>query len=160
MNMENYKELFFKRRKSPRLPNYDYENHNYYFVTICTHEKRCLFGNAADLNRYGKVAEEAIENIRKQNILVEQYVIMPNHIHMIIVIGCGISEKKRLDTVIGLYKSGVSREIHKFDPNITVWQRSFHDHVIRNRKSYEKIWEYVTYNPQKWKEDCFYCDVQ
>ena len=160
LNMDDYKKLFFKNRKSPRLPSYDYANHNYYFVTICTHEKHCLFGNVGKLNRYGKIAEESIDYIRKQNVVVDQYVIMPNHVHMILVIECGISETKKLDTVIGLYKSGVSREIHKIDSNIKVWQRSFHDHVIRNQKSYDKIWEYVTYNPQKWEEDCFYCDAQ
>ena len=50
----------------------------------------------------------------------------------------------------------VTRQIHEINPGMDVWQRSFHDHVIRNQKQYEKIWEYIENNPLKWDEDCFY----
>ena len=87
---------------------------------------------------------------------------MPNHIHMIVVIGCNIetSANPTLSRIIGAYKSEVARLIHKSVPNEPIWQRSFHDHIIRNKKSYAKIWEYVQYNHQKWEQDCFYIEEQ
>ena len=62
------------------------------------------------------------------------------------------------EQVIGQYKSGVSREIRKIDPEFVLWQRSFHDHIIRNQKQYEKIWMYIENNPLRWEKDCFYIE--
>ncbi len=80
---------------------------------------------------------------------------MPNHIHAIISINkCDDKERSRpfptLSTVIGLYKSGVSRKI-----GFPIWQKSFHDHIIRDEKEYQEIWQYIDTNPQKWEEDCY-----
>lgn len=85
---------------------------------------------------------------------------MPNHIHLIVKVGCDPvnTNKISVDTVIGLLKSGITKDIHAYDPNIRVWQRSFHDHVIRTREGYEKIWQYIHFNAQKWSEDCFFSD--
>ena len=83
---------------------------------------------------------------------------MPNHVHMIIVLGN--SGKNDLNQVIGQFKSGVSREIRNMEPAMRVWQRSYYDHVIRNEKSYREIWEYIEYNPLKWEEDRFYSKDQ
>ena len=65
----------------------------------------------------------------------------------------------RMDLIAFLEKYNVyiNKLIHNLNPEITVWQRSFHDHVIRNRHSYEKIWMYIVNNPAKWEEDCFFC---
>jgi hypothetical protein len=60
--------------------------------------------------------------------------------------------------VVGQYKSYVSRSIHHIAPMLNVWQTSFHDHIIRNQHDYQRIWEYIDTNPQKWQEDCFYSD--
>ena len=86
-------------------------------------------------------------------VYVDSFIIMPNHVHAIIVLN---NQSKSLSEIIGNYKAGVSRKIRLQNPNIEIWQRSFHDHIIRNEKSYLKIWEYVQYNNQKWEEDCFY----
>ena len=83
---------------------------------------------------------------------------MPNHIHMIVVMEKG--NTLTLEQIIGLYKSGVSREIRKNDVDFEIWQRSFHDHIIRNQASYEKIWLYIEGNPQCWNKDCFYIDQE
>ncbi len=92
-----------------------------------------------------------------QNVYIDQFVIMPNHIHVIVVISEEESQgHPTLNQIIGQYKSGVSRKIRKIDGNIVVWQRSYHDHVIRSRTSYEKIYSYIQFNPQKWEDDCFY----
>ena len=147
-------------RKSPRIPGYDYAKENYYFVTICAHEKRCIFGSAERLSAFGSIAAEELSRIpeRFPGVKIDKSAVMPNHIHAIIVIGC---ENRKiplpsLNVVVGQYKSGVTRRIHELDPDATVWQRSYHDHVIRDRAGYEKIWQYIDTNPQRWSEDCFF----
>ena len=152
--------MTFYNRKSPRIPNYDYTSENYYFITICTKNRRCLFGSVYELSRIGKIAEEQIGAIQThyENVYVEKYVVMPNHIHMILVMNS--SGENNAEQIIGQYKSGVTREVRKFDSNAVVWQRSFHDHVIRDQRSFEKIWLYIEGNPQCWNKDCFYVDLK
>ena len=152
----------YPSRKSTRLPYYDYSQNNYYFITICTADKKCLFGTIKEINSYGKIAVDSIMNIEKHypDIKVDKFVVMPNHVHMILTVGCYEKRegKTNLNSVVGLFKSGVSREIHKYDPNLVVWQRSFHDHVIRGQKDYQKIWSYIDTTPMRWDSDCFYME--
>ncbi len=145
----------FPIRKHPRLKNYDYATPNYYFVTICTHQKKCIFWNRDKVNRFGQIAEEKLLQIPNHysNIAVDKYVIMPNHMHAILVLE---NSTNSLPKAIGQYKASVTRKIRKIDPKIIVWQTSFHDHIIRNECGYQKIWNYIDTNPAKWKEDCFY----
>ena len=145
----------FHSRKHPRIPHYDYSQPNYYFVTICTKEKHCIFGKAGSLNWRGNIAEEGIFAITKHfpSVLIDKYVVMPNHIHAIVILQ---QTDVNLTTVIGQYKAHVSRKIHEKEPERTVWQTSFHDHVIRNQQSYEKIWLYIDANPANWEKDCFF----
>lgn len=145
------------KRKSPRIPRYDYSLSNYYFITICTHEKKCLFGKPGTLNLFGQYAEQCIQSIPLvyPEIELDKYVIMPNHVHAILVIS-GMKEAKSISTIIGQYKIAVTKKIREIHPDMDVWQRSFHDHVIRNQAGYEKIWQYIENNPVKWEEDCFY----
>ena len=84
---------------------------------------------------------------------------MPNHIHGIFIVTAEKAEKglEDLTIAIGQYKMSVTKEIRKVKPHMQVWQRSFHDHVIRSQKGYENIWTYIENNPLKWEEDCFYC---
>ena len=110
------------------LKNYDYSKENYYFVTLCTEYHKCILshivGNGLDhseliYTQFGEIVEKHLLNINVcyDSIKVDKYVIMPNHIHMIIKFGCDGEERSRpfptLSTVIGLFKSGVSREIGK-----------------------------------------------
>ena len=147
-------------RKPTRIPNYDYSQDNYYFITICTHEKKCLFGSIERISRYGKIVADSIMEIplHYSGIHIDKFVVMPNHIHMIVVIGCDNNNRNNpsLDQIIGLYKSGVSRKIHETAPQEVIWQRSFHDHVIRNQRDYEMIWSYIDTNPLRWEMDRFY----
>ena len=149
-------------RHSPRLPGYDYAQENYYYVTICTGGHRCIFGLPENQTLFGKIAAEELQKIaeRFSSVRLDAYVIMPNHIHAIIVIGCDMAERASpfptLSTVIGSYKSGVSRRIHQISPNVTVWQKSFYDHIIRNEEGYQKIWQYIKENPLKWQLDKYY----
>ena len=146
-----------QKRKSTRIPNFDYSRNNYYFITVCTHQKNCIFGSVARRNHFGKIAKDEIEKIPAfyKGVYLDSYIIMPNHIHAIIVLD---GAEKSISEIIGSYKAGVTREIRKSKPKMIVWQRSFHDHIIRNERQYQKIWQYVRNNDQKWEEDCHYIE--
>ena len=83
------------------------------------------------------------------NVAVDKYIIMPNHIHLIISITGGHGDPP-LQQIIGQFKSYTQKSYRE-----KLWQRSFHDHVIRNENDYDKIWEYIDTNVLKWNEDCF-----
>ena len=105
----------------------------------------------------GKMVDEAIQNIPSaySALSVDSYVIMPNHIHMLLVIDTDPNGRSMIaptiSTVVRLMKSAVSKDVGH-----SIWQRSFFDHVIRNEKDYQRIWEYIENNPIKWTDDCFY----
>ena len=144
----------FPSRKNPRLKQYDYTAHNYYFVTICTWNKSCIFGSCQKLNASGIIAQQKMDEIivHFPDIKVDKFVVMPNHVHAIFVLNGNVN----LSTVVGQYKSAVTKQIHTIVPSIQVWQASFHDHVIRNQADYERIWVYIDTNPSRWMDDCFY----
>ncbi len=157
-------------RKPNRLKNYDYSSNGMYFITICTRNKEHIFGNIVEatigrppeiqLSQYGEITKYAVENINKHYsaVSVEKYVIMPNHIHLLLLIDTH-NENGRpmiaptISTVIQQMKGYVSKQIG-FSP----WQKLFHDHIIRGERDYEKIWEYIDTNPAKWESDCFYTE--
>ena len=138
-------------RKPTRMTCYDYDTSGYYFVTICTKDKECLFSHLVKgdviLHPIGIIVKKHILSLGKHynNVFVDKYVIMPNHIHMIIVIYNDSNHHTNLSNVIGLLKSGISREVNK-----SIWQRSYYDHIIRNQKDYEEIWKYIDNNPMNW----------
>lgn len=149
-------------RKATRLKGYDYSLPNYYFVTICVKNKSCLFGDIGGLNEYGKIVELELLTISNHfdNVVIDKYVVMPNHVHAIIIINSNGAERSRpfptLSHIVGLYKSGVSRRIHKIDPQIEIWQKSFYDEIIRNEKAYQEMWKYIDENPLKWEIDRYH----
>lgn len=151
------------KRKQLRLREFDYSTRRYYYVTICSKGKAHIFGSIVgaaymppdtqpdpqfEPTPLGQIVEQnLIQNPSHfQDAVIEQYVVMPNHIHTIISIGChpetamgGIyaaptSERSRLTTILNAYKASVSRQYGK-----PVWQRSFYDHVIRNSIDYTEI---------------------
>ena len=145
----------FPVRKNPRLGNYDYSCHNYYFVTICTQDKLCLFGSLGKLSLVGVIAEECLRDVpgHFSGVTIDKWVVMPNHVHIIVILpGDGVN----LSTVIGQYKAAVTKAARIVRPDIQIWQASFHDHIIRNQADYERIWTYIDVNPARWMDDCFY----
>ena len=169
------------KRKSPRLKKYDYSTPGYYFVTICTKDKQKLLCDIVGeglcalptirLSNIGEQVKNSIEwiNSNYTDIKVDKYVIMPNHIHLIIAklpmpcyrenletgghgdppLHCEVNIG--VDDVIARLKSYTTLKNGK-----ELWQRSFHDHIIRGKKDYQKIWEYIDTNPARWEYDCFY----
>ena len=142
-------------RKLPRLSGFDYSSENYYFITICTKEKRCMFGEPNKLNEFGKLVENELLSIpgHYDGVATDKYVIMPNHVHAIIIIGCDGAERASpfptLSTVVGEYKSGVTRKIREKYPRLEVWQKSFYDSIIRNEEAYLEICKYIEENQIK-----------
>ncbi len=152
------------KRKSTRLKDYDYSQNGAYFVTICTHNRKCLF--VGD----DSISSQMIDNIWNKtinqytNVRCPKYVIMPNHFHAIITIEqSDIESAPTIPEIIQSFKRYSTIEYIKLvkqnllDPfDKQVWQRSYHDHIIRNEPEYQKIWEYVDTNQLKWELDCYH----
>ena len=155
-------------RKQIRLNEYDYCQNGAYFLTICTDNRNCIlstvWGDSPKLTKIGQIAERELLKVESHydNIKIDKYVIMPNHIHLIIIIKERINpfptKKYDISNVIGKYKAAVTRSVGDafMHPKKSIWQRSFYDHVIRNKEDYLSIWNYIDTNPQKWQEDKYY----
>lgn len=166
----------FSNRKPNRLSDYDYSQNGAYFITICTKDSKCILSQIVDkasvgdgvldvpkihLTKYGKIVNDRIiemNNIYK-NVSVEKYVVMPNHVHLLIVINnynesiCDGTSRTpsptRQNSVISSFVSTFKRYTNK-QIGYNIWQRSFHDHVIRNEEDYVTRWQYIDENPRKW----------
>ena len=171
------RQTMLSKRKRTRLENYDYSQNGAYFITVCSHNKQCIFSNIAggsaldapksQLTHIGRITEKELLNIEMhyQNVKLDKYVIMPNHIHLIIIISERINpfptKKYDISNVIGKFKAAVTRNVGNafmHSEKIKIWQKSFHDHIIRDEADYLKIWNYIDTNPQKWNKDCFYTE--
>lgn len=151
--------MYLPERKNLRLPQYDYASPGTYFVTVVSYERQFLFGDVVDqkmiVNENGWVVETCWLDLPNHypNIRLGTFIVMPNHLHGIIEItsdhGRGLSEIVR-----GL-KSYSSMKINQLreTPGIPVWQRSYHEHIVRNEEELEQIQRYIEDNPKYWEED-------
>jgi putative transposase len=166
--------LNLPQRKLQRLKDYDYSQNGTCFITICTHNRENLFGRIDNgkliLNNAGKIVYDKFSEISKfyPGINVDKYIIMPNHLHAILLIQHNgtaqgpfptmalsdyIHRYKTLTTK--LYIDGVKNgDYPVFDKK--VWQKSYHDNIIRNEAEYQKIWDYIDTNPEKWQDDKYF----
>lgn len=143
----------FYTRKRLRLENYDYGTNGFYFITICTKDKKNIFGSInfdkeakVLLSNKGLVVKKYIENIPEMKI----YIIMPNHIHMILELE---NSNKNISKIVSSLKILTSKELGK-----SIWHRSFHDRVIRNERELELIWDYVEHNSERWRDDTYFVE--
>ena len=168
------KEKVLQKRKSTRLKTFDYNSIGAYFITICTEDRekilsRIVGGDVLDAPKsvellpYGKIADKFINQLSDfcKNINVDRYVIMPNHIHiMLMVHGNGASRTSpptRQHSSVSQFVSTLKRFCNKeYDQNI--WQRGFYEHVIRNREDYEEHLKYIYENPFRWYYDELYTE--
>jgi REP element-mobilizing transposase RayT len=151
------------RRNSLRLKGYDYTQPGAYFVTICTHNRECflgeIVGGIVHLNQYGKIVAETWQWLEQRYPYIEldAWVVMPNHLHGIIVITDRFADLKRksLGRLVGAFKTVSAREINQLRQmsGCPVWQRDFYDRINRNERSLERIRQYIADNPLKWHED-------
>ena len=155
------------KRKIPRLREFDYATRTYYFLTICCKDRQHLFGKVVGaaymppvrvcLSETGKIAERnllAIEAHNPQTQIIK-YVIMPDHLQVFFSVGDGGEAAAfppppppTVPRIMNSYKASVSR-----DAGFPVWQRSFHDHIIRNKSDFEETWKYIDNNPVQWVLD-------
>lgn len=161
------------RRRSIRLPGYDYSRTGCYFITICSFDREIIFGKIVDgqtvLSEIGNIAAKYLEEIPNHfdNVFVDEYVVMPNHIHVIITIlndvGVQYIEPQRneyqkiipksIGSIIRSYKASVTRWCKENGFINFKWQRNYFEHIIRNDEDYIRIREYIRNNPLQWELD-------
>ncbi len=163
------------KRKVLRLPKYDYSAPGAYFITVCTQDRRCILSHIAvgadalggpllNLTETGKIVEKYIlSSDRIGGLHVDKFVIMPNHIHLLLRIDglfagadggpprASAPTYATIPSAIGALKRLVHREVGQ-----TIFQRSYHEHVIRGEADYREIWRYIDTNPAKWVGDRYY----
>ena len=167
-------------RRSIRLKDYDYSQNGAYFVTLSTQNRDYLFGEIVDgvmqLNSLGEIVKAEWINTgeMRPRILIDTFVIMPNHVHGILIIDdCrgtlqrapteraltverfGNPTSDSIPTIVRLYKSATTKRINllRETPGIAVWQRNYYEHIIRNEVELSHIREYIQINPARWAND-------
>ena len=165
-------------RRPSRLQHFNYSQPGGYFITICAHNRRCLFGVVKEdrvvLNEAGRMIIEVWSNLPSKfpKIVLDRYLLMPNHFHAIILIQrhpYGLSEEMDIDPatslprVIQWFKTRTTNEYidgvkhHAWKPYTgKLWQRSYYDRIIRNDNELRRIREYIELNPMKWSLDRYY----
>ncbi|MBQ8551815.1 MAG: transposase [Clostridia bacterium] len=157
-------------RKSTRLKHYDYSKAGAYFITICTQNRLNLLSTIVGegsplpcLTDSGKIVDDLIHKIQTNypEMSVDYYVIMPNHIHLLIRISRHINStehSEKLYAAMGWFKYMATKAINQIanTPGCKIFQRSFHDHIVRNEQDYYAIAQYIINNPTSWYLDCFY----
>lgn len=152
------------KRKNIRLNDYNYSSNGAYFITICTKNKENLLWknvgancvrplDQLPLSKIGIVIENEIYKLNTvyENIKVDKYQIMPNHIHLIIFIYEDSNGRTQfapnISRIIKQFKGSITKQI-----GFSIWQKSFYDRVIRNEKEYQSVWNYIHNNPLKYLE--------
>lgn len=165
------------RTESSRLKDWDYSTPWWYYVTICTKDMKCWFGEVINgkmvLNELGKIVEEEWERSKeiRKNIDLDYYVIMPNHFHGIIIINGPENFDTKVEThsdaslhkvnnnlsyIMRGFKGSCTKRIHLTGNIIFKWQPRFYDHIIRNENDLHRIRTYIQNNPIKWAIDEYF----
>ncbi|HEX9250946.1 MAG TPA: transposase [Ignavibacteriaceae bacterium] len=162
------------QRKSIRLKEYDYSFPGWYYVTICTKDFIPWFGKInngkVEYNSLGNIAVKFFEEIPKhfKNTEIDEYIVMPNHVHGIIIINdvvgtrdrvslrkFGSTDKCSLSIIMNQYKGSITRIAHKNGFDKFAWQPRFYEHIIRNDIDLQRIRTYIRNNPLKWELDVY-----
>ncbi len=161
-----------EKRKHPRLKEYDYSQAGVYFITVCVKNRSPVLSSVVGrgaltppqvmLSQWGSILDKYIRNIDTvyENTSVDKYVIMPNHFHMLLRLhpldnknGGLKAARPTVETIVRSLKTMVTREIGH-----SIWQTSFHEHIIRDEQDYLTRWNYIDSNPHKWAEDEYYTE--
>ena len=163
------------KRKHPRLNVFDYSSNGAYFITMCTHNRRCVFSRIADrefspsernileYTKFGEIAEQQLLLLEERYscLTVDKYVIMPNHIHAIFVLNTESAETRSHPTLMDIvcaYKSLTVKECKKNGFAEKLFQASFYEHIIRGLDDYNDIVRYIHENPIHWYYDKLYTE--
>ncbi len=155
-------------RKNPRLEGFDYSKGGGFFITVCTEKRKNVLSEICrgdpcgrpqiKLTELGKIAEKILKSFEeKYDVILDEYVIMPDHIHFLIFIKSERATARvapTLGRLVGAYKSLVSNEWRKIcnERNETcgkLWQRNYYEHIIRDKQDFEEIKEYISDNPAR-----------
>jgi REP element-mobilizing transposase RayT len=165
-------------RKNLRLREFDYNTPGAYFITFCTHNRSNILSRivgaiheslVSQLTACGVIVDAVIQSIPEHlHVTIDRYVIMPNHVHLIVVIAesdvlraireSPLQGRSIVSKAVGYIKMNASKAIRQQYGDVTVWQRGYHDHVIRNQDDYEMIAKYIHENPLRWELDKFYSE--
>ncbi len=167
--------MTYAKRKSTRMPSWDYATAATYFVTACTHGRKPLFGkieydkegsaNQAFLmpTAIGAICLEEIDRLaqtdRHGKIIAS--VVMPNHVHILLEVqDAERSEQptESLTSIVARLKRGVTHRARKESPEVKIWQRGFHDHIVRSDADFARIYEYIENNPIRWAIDKYHVE--
>ena len=148
-------------RSSIRLKEYDYSQAGAYFLTICTHKRKSMFGGIVNgemvSNEYAGIVLKRWHDLTNycQNIELSVSVIMPNHVHGIVVTKDMGIDGKSLPEIVRIFKTSSSRRINRLrgKTGIPVWQRNYWEHVIRDQEAFNRIYDYISTNPKRWELD-------
>jgi REP element-mobilizing transposase RayT len=154
-----------KTRKMNRRKGYDYSRCGKYFITICVQNGECILSDISfgdngkailSLTGLGMIVSEHIEKLNNihNSLKMEAFVIMPNHIHMLIAIDYGntdTNDRVSIPHLINQWKGNITRQA-----GFSIWQRSYHDHIIWSKDEYERIFNYINNNPDNWLRDCYF----
>lgn len=164
------------KRKHPRLKQYDYSSEGAYFITVCVNDRREMLGKITvgrddpgtpylELSEYGVIAQKYIDSIQShyKEVSVDKYVIMPNHMHLIIIINKGglfstadgAPGSSRPTALIPKIIASL-KKLTNTEFGFDMWQTSYYDRIIRKEEEYLKIWQYIDDNPARWAEDEYY----
>ena len=182
-----------RNRKNPRLKDFDYSRAGAYFITICTKGRKCILGRIVDaseetgtsdhfvgtgvpdcpkiiLSNFGEIAKKYLIQLNEfyDNVSVERFVIMPNHIHLILMVwGNDRAEISNTDgelwsianknATVPSFVSTFKRFCNK-EHGDNIWQTRYYDHIIRNYDDFEEISKYIRDNPKRWFYDKLYSE--
>lgn len=158
------------KRKHIRLRGFDYRSADSYFITICTKDFECAFGEIRNglmsLSELGNRAALNIQEIPvlRQNTFIDEFVVMPNHLHLVLSITKTNPTRyvesafakpiaNSVSIIINRYKGSVKKWANDNGYKSFEWQPRFYDHIIRSQESYDKIIAYIQDNPRRWNED-------
>lgn len=146
-------------RRSIRLQGYDYSQSGAYFVTICTFQRQHLFGEVNNgemqLNVTGQIISAIWQKIPQHfpNVEIDEFILMPDHLHGVIVISEQDKKSYSLATIIQNFKSISTRKINKITHNsgVSIWQRNYHERIVRSDQDLDRLRQYMLTNPENWK---------
>jgi REP element-mobilizing transposase RayT len=176
------------RRRSTRLPDWDYTSQAWYFVTICAYQRKDLFGKIVQdqmvLNEFGRIVDQEWQRSAeiRHELRLDTHVVMPNHMHAIVIfdrtdetprdisppIRVGAHGRaplqrpsRSLGSFIAGFKSRATKRINvlRGTPGMAVWQRGFYDHIIRNPRDLARIRRYIQNNPAQWSFDEYHVET-
>jgi len=148
------------RRRSLRLPGYDYSQAGAYFITACTQNRVMLFGEVIDcdvrLSEMGTIVQQTWDDLptHSHGIDLDAFIVMPNHVHGIIILADPSERRHAIPEIVRGFKTFSARGVNeRAGKQGVLWQRGYYEHVIRNEKALDRIRAYITNNPARWADD-------